>query len=45
MIQYLGNEIIRGNLDYTYVVTKRTDLKTQIDEYLLAQRYGNLIAN
>jgi len=43
MIQYLGNEIIRGNLNYSVVVTKRADLKVALDEYLTAQGYGNLI--
>lgn len=35
MVAYLVNQIVLGKLDYTYVtVTKRPDLKTEIDDYI-----------
>lgn len=43
MVQYLGNQIIGGALDYSYVVTKRPDLKAQLDTYLTDKGYANLI--
>lgn len=43
MVQYLGNQIIKGDLDYTYVVTKRPDLKVQIDAYLTEKGRSDLI--
>lgn len=43
MIQYMSNRIISGALEYTYVVSKRPDLKEGIDEYLIAHGREDLI--
>lgn len=43
MIQYMGNRIISGALEYTYVMDKRPDLKDDIDEFLIAHGREDLI--
>lgn len=43
MVQYLANRIIKGALDYTYVVTQRPDLKDEIDLFLLEHDREDLI--
>jgi len=43
MAQYLANRIINGALDYKTVVTKRPDLKEQIDSVLTTQGREDLI--
>lgn len=45
MIAYICTQIIDGTLDYTYVVTKRTDLKEAIDTYLINQGKSNSIVS
>jgi hypothetical protein len=43
MAVYLANRIIAGALDYTLVVTRRPDLKTDIDAFLITQGRADLI--
>jgi hypothetical protein len=43
MATYLGTRIIAGALDYTFVVTRRPDLKTDVDAYLIAQGREDII--
>ena len=43
MAAYLTQRIIDGALDYTYVVTKRPDLKEGIDACLTEQGRQDLI--
>lgn len=43
MAEYLGQRIIDGALDYAYVISKRPDLKTAIDAYLISKNRGDLI--
>ena len=43
MAEYMGQRIIDGMQDYTYVVSKRPDLKDGIDAYLRAQGREDLI--
>lgn len=38
-----GDMIIKGTYDYSYVVSKRPDLKAQIDDYLVDQNREDLI--
>lgn len=43
MVKYLAKQIIRGELEYTYVVSKRPDLKEAIDEFLKENNRQDLI--
>ena len=43
MAAYMGQAIIDGRYTYTYVVTKRPDLKTGIDAYLTERGRPDLI--
>lgn len=43
IVAYLGNKIISGELTYSYVTSKRPDLKVEIDEYLIQKGHENLI--
>lgn len=43
MAAYLAQRIIDGALDYTYVVTRRADLKILIDAVLIEKGRSNLI--
>lgn len=43
MVQYLCNRIISGALTYDYVISKRPDLKEDIDSYLIAHNREDLI--
>lgn len=43
MIAYLVNQILLGKLTYQTVVTKRPDLKEQIDLYILENDLENSI--
>lgn len=38
-----GDLIIKGTYEYSYVISKRPDLKPQIDAYLLSLNRGDLI--
>lgn len=44
MAAYMGQRIIDGAQDYTFVVTKRPDLKAGIDDYLILKDRQDLIA-
>lgn len=35
MQDYLGQRIIDGKLEYVYVITKKPDLKQDIDTYII----------
>jgi hypothetical protein len=41
---YLASRIIDGAYTYTYVISKRPDLKTDIDAYLVQEGRQDLIA-
>lgn len=43
MAEYMAKRIIAGVYTYTYVVTKRPDLKPAIDTYLVETGHGDLI--
>jgi hypothetical protein len=43
MAEYMGYRIISGALDYAYVISKRPDLKTGIDAYLVQEGRQDLI--
>lgn len=43
MALFMAMRIMEGKQDYTLVVTKRPDLKDDIDTYLLVQGRGDLI--
>jgi hypothetical protein len=43
MANYLGQRIIDGAYTYDYVISKRPDLKTGIDAYLISQGRQDLI--
>lgn len=43
MAEYLAFRIIEGALDYTLVISKRPDLKSQIDTVLIKNSRGELI--
>jgi len=45
MSDYLGQRIIDGALDYSYVMSKRQDLKTGIDAYLILKGKEDLITS
>jgi len=45
MAIFMAKRIIAGRNGYNEVVTARPDLKAGIDEYLVANGYGNLIVN
>jgi hypothetical protein len=45
MAAYMGQRIIDGAYTYTYVISKRPDLKTGIDAYLTEQGRTDLIAS
>lgn len=42
MTAYIAQRIIDGVYSYDYVIDKRPDLKTEIDEYLSKQNSDNL---
>lgn len=42
-VVYMGSRIMTGALDYTTVVTKRPDLKVELDAYLTEQGREDLI--
>ena len=44
MAAYMGQRIIDGAYTYTYVISKRPDLKAGIDAYLTEQGRQDLIA-
>lgn len=44
MAAYLGQRIIDGVYAYSYVITKRPDLKTGVDSYLTEKGRQDLIA-
>lgn len=43
MADYLGMRIIKGALDYAYVVSCRPDLQAGVDAYLIANDRADLI--
>ena len=43
MAAFLAQRIIDGKLDYTYAVTRRPDLKADIDQYLTENGHPELI--
>lgn len=43
MAEYLGQRIIDGAYTYSYVITKRPDLKPGIDAYLTEKNRVDLI--
>ena len=43
IVIYLCNKIIARELDYSYVVFKRPDLQTGIDEFLTINGHSDLI--
>ncbi|TWE06394.1 hypothetical protein FB550_102416 [Neobacillus bataviensis] len=43
MADYMGQRIIDGFYTYDYVISKRPDLKTGIDAYLISQEREDLI--
>lgn len=43
MSDYLGQRIIDGALNYSYVISKRVDLKEGIDAYLTSKGREDLI--
>jgi hypothetical protein len=43
MANYMGQRIIDGAYTYDYVISKRPDLKTGIDAYLISQGREDLI--
>lgn len=43
MAAYLATRIINGVYTYEYVIERRTDLKTAIDQYLTDNGYASLI--
>ncbi|WP_226677181.1 hypothetical protein [Mesobacillus jeotgali] len=43
MAAYMGQRIIDGVYTYDYVISKRPDLKTGIDAYLIEQERQDLI--
>jgi hypothetical protein len=45
MADYMGQRIIDGAYSYSYVISKRPDLKTGIDAYLTEQGREDLITS
>lgn len=43
--RYFGNQIIKEELEYDFVVSKRVDLKEGLDEYLISQNHEDKIKN
>lgn len=43
MVAYLAHRIIDGAYTYDYVISKRPDLKTSIDDYLISKGREDLI--
>jgi hypothetical protein len=43
MANYMGQRIIDGAYTYDYVISKRPDLKSGIDAYLISQGREDLI--
>ncbi|MEF9952646.1 MAG: hypothetical protein RSA01_00465 [Clostridium sp.] len=43
MAEYMVMRIIQGALSYTEVITKRSDLKIEIDKILTDKGHSNLI--
>lgn len=41
--RYFANQIIKDEIEYSLVVSRRADLKEGIDEYLKEQNYQNKI--
>jgi hypothetical protein len=44
MSAYMGQRIIDGVYTYSYVISKRSDLKDGIDAYLISQGREDLIS-
>lgn len=44
MARYLAYRIVEGVYTYEYVISKRPDLKVQIDDVLIELNRGDLIA-
>jgi hypothetical protein len=44
IIKYLSTKIIAGELEYSFVIGKRPDLKSGIDAYLIENGHGDLIS-
>lgn len=40
---YIAKKIISGELEYSFVISRRPDLKDGIDAYLIDSGYGGLI--
>ncbi len=45
IVKYLSDKIIAGELEYSFVISKRPDLKAGIDAYLVANGYENMIVD
>jgi hypothetical protein len=43
IVKYLAEKIISGELEYSFVIGKRPDLKVGIDAYLVENGHGDLI--
>lgn len=43
IIKYLAEKIITGELEYSFVISKRPDFKAGVDAYLTASGHGELI--
>lgn len=43
MIKYFGNQIIRGDIEYSYVISKRPDFKKDLDKFLKEHNRQDLI--
>lgn len=43
MAAYLANQIILGTLEYSFVVTRKPELKADIDNYLTEKGRADLI--
>lgn len=43
MANYMADRIIRGVYTYEYVMSKRPDLKDEIDQYLIEHGHADLI--
>jgi hypothetical protein len=43
LVPYLVNQIILGALTYLQVVTKKPELKTQIDQYIIEKGLEDVI--
>lgn len=45
MAEYLANQIILGKLQYSFVISKKPELKEAIDAYLIDKGRQDLITN